>query len=166
MIDKGMHLSEDQILLSLVDENDLSQEVRSHLLACTACQEKKTALISELEHLGQMAKDLAPLPRQKPLPLVRESRHFSFRLRVLAAGFAVVLIIACLLSLVFFTDSSKQMTARLSTEMETDLYLVDEILEESTLPEYYLDIAVTSYSYFDDEFLEFVVPLEEQLDSV
>jgi len=166
MKDKSMHLNEDQILLSLADVNDLSEDIKSHLLACPVCQEKKTALMSELEHLGEMAKDFTPLPQQKPVVLFRESRHFSFRLPVFAAGIAVVLVIACLLSLVLFTDSSKQMTARLSTEIEADLYLLDEILEESSLPEYYLDIAVASYSYFDDEFLEFVTPLEEQFNSV
>ena len=166
MKDKSMHLNEDQILLSLVDENDLSEDMKSHLLACIVCQEKKTALMSELQHLGEMAKDFAPLPQQKPVLLFREPRHLSLHLRILVAGFAVVLIIACLWSLVLFTDSSKPMTARLSTELEAHLYLMDDILKESALPEYYLDIAVASYNYFDDEFLEFVVPLEEQFDPV
>jgi len=166
MKDKSMHLNEDQILLSLVDENDLSGDIKGHLLECPVCQEKKTALMSELEHLGEMAKDFTPLPQQKPVLVFREHLHFSFRLRVIGAGFAVALIIACLLSLVLFTDSSKQMTARLSTEMEADLYLMDDILEESALPEYYLDIDVASHSYFDDEFLEFVAPLEEEFNSV
>lgn len=165
MKDKSIHLNEDQILLSLVDVNDLSGDRKSHLLACSVCQERKAALMSELEHLGEMARAFVPLPQQKPALVIRESRHPGFRLPVFAAGFAVVLVIACLLSLVLFTDSSKQMTARLSTEMEADLYLVDDILEESALPEYYLDMAVASYSYFDDEFLEFVVPLEEEFNS-
>ncbi|KKK71690.1 hypothetical protein LCGC14_2911390 [marine sediment metagenome] len=83
-----------------------------------------------------------------------------------AAGVALVLIIALALSLVLFTDSSKQMTAQLSTEKEAYLYLLDEILEEAYLPDHYLDITAASNSYFDDEFVEFVVPLGDQFNSV
>ncbi len=161
-----MHLSEDQILLSLVDETDLSEQKQSHLLACPVCQEKKTALMSELERMGEMAKHFAPLPQQKPMLPLRESWHLRFRLPIFAAGLAVILLIAFLGSMSLFTDSSKQMTARVSTEREADLPLMDDLLEESAMPEYYLDIAVDSSSYFDDEFLNFVVPLEEQFDSV
>lgn len=166
MEDKRMHLNEDQILLSVVDETDLSEHKKSHLQACPICQEKRTALMSELERMGEMAKHFTPLPQQKPMLPFRESWHFGFRLPIFAAGLAVILLIAFLGSMSLFTDSSKQMTVRLSTEREADLPLMDDILEESAMPEYYLDIAVDSSSYFDDEFLKFVAPLEEQSDSV
>ena len=78
----------------------------------------------------------------------------------------MILIIMCLFSFQLFTDSSKQITTRLAMETEEDLYLLEEILEESALPEYYLDITVTFNSYFDDEFLEFIIPQEEQSNSV
>ncbi len=78
----------------------------------------------------------------------------------------MILIIMCLISFQLFTDSSKQITTRLAMETEEDLYLLEDILEESALPEYYLDIAVTFNSYFDDEFLEFITPMEEESNSV
>lgn len=165
MKESNMHLNEDQIVLSLVDENDLSEDMKNHLLACPECQEKKTALISELKNLGKMAKGLTPLPKRKPALPVRKSRRFGLGLPVVAAGCAAALVIAFLWNTIFFNQPPKQMTARLSTEVEADFYLMDDILEESALPDYYLDIAVASYSYFDDEFLEFVVPLGEDLNS-
>ena len=166
MKDKSAHLNEDHILLSLVDESDLSEEKRSHLLACLACQEKKMALLFELEHLGEMAKGFTPLPQKRPALPFRESRRFIFHRPVFAVGFGVVLVIAGLWSLILFTDSSKQMTPRLSADMEVDLYLTDDILGESALPEYYRDIAVPTSSYFDEEFLDFVAPLGEEFSSV
>ncbi len=166
MKDKTPHLSEDQILLSIVDENDLSDHMKSHLLSCSVCQDRKAVFISDLECLGRMAKDFTPLPRKTPVPSLRKSPRFGFRLPVFAAGLAVVMIIAFLWSRAYFTDPSKQMSAQLWTEAKVDLYLIDDILEESALPEYYLDIAVASYSYLDDEFLEFIVPVEEPDDSV
>jgi hypothetical protein len=166
MKDKSTHLNEDQILFSLVDENDLSDDTKNHLLACPVCQDKKMGLAAELERLGEMVKDFTPASQKRPLPPSQESRHFSFRLPAFAAGFALVLLIACIWGLALFTDSSKQMTAQLSTEMKEGLDLMEDIMEEAVLPEYYLDIAVASYSYFDDEFLEFVVPLEARDNSV
>ena len=166
MKDNSMHLNENQLLVSMIDESDLSEDVKGHLDACQICQEKKTAFMSELENLGKTAKDFTPMPRLKPVLPLRESRHSSFHLPVFASGIAVFLIIACLLSFALFTDSSKQITVQLATETEVDVYFLEDILEESALPEYYLDIAVTFNGYFDDEFLEFITPMEEQSNSV
>lgn len=166
MKDNSMHLNEDQILVSMIDESDLSEDGKGHLDTCQICQEKKTALISELENLGKTVKDFAPMPHHKPVLLLPESQYFNLRLPVFASGIAVFLIIACLVGFTLFTDSSKQITGQFTTEAEVELYLLDDILEESVLPEYYLDIAVTSNSYFDDEFLEFITPMEEQSNSV
>lgn len=166
MKDKGIHLSEDQILLSLVDGNDLSEDIKTHLLACPACRRKKTAFVLELDRLGEKAKYFTPDLKQKPVLLFRKPRDSFPRLPIFAAGVALVLIIALALSLVLFTDSSKQMTAQLSTEKEEYLYLLDEILEEAYLPDHYLDITAASNSYFDDEFVEFVVPLGDRFNSV
>ena len=166
MKDKSMHLNEDHILVSLVDENDLPEDIKSHLQACSICQEKKITLISELENLGKTAKAFTPLPRQKPVLFLQKSRYYIFRRPVFTAGFSIILIIMCLISFQLFTNSSKQITTRLAMETEEDLYLLEDILEESALPEYYLDIAVTFNSYFDDEFLEFITPMEEESNSV
>jgi hypothetical protein len=166
MKDKTPHLSEDQILLSLVDENDLSDHMKNHLLSCSVCQDKKGVLASDLERLGRMAKDFTPLPRKKPVLSSPKSHLFGFRLPVYAAGLAMVLIIAFLWGQAYFTAPSKEMRAQSSSEMKAGLYLIDDILEESALPEYYLDIAVASYSYLDDEFLEFIAPVEVPDNSV
>ncbi len=166
MKENRTHLNEDQILLSLVDENDLSDDAKGHITACQVCREKKTALMSELENLGEIAKDFAPLTRKKPVLVSRKSWHSVLRRPMFASGFAVIFIAVCLLGLTLFIDSSKQITARLSTEAEEDMYLLEDILEKSALPEYYLDITVTSNNYFDDEFLEFITPMEEESNSV
>lgn len=157
----NMHLNEDQVLLSLVDENDLTEDVKTHLQSCALCQEKKMALISELEWLREMAKNLAPLPQNRPVILLPESRHLNFHLPLFATG-AGVLLIVFLWSMIFFSDLSKQKTPPFSPEiMGADIVLLDNLLEESALPEVYLDIVVASNSDFDDDFLEFFIPQEE-----
>lgn len=166
MKDKDIHLNEDQILLSIVDGGEPREEVKNHLAACPLCREERAVLIGDLERLGQMAEELTPLPQKRSVLPLRKPQRFRLRLPVFAAGFAVVLLIACLWSLSFFTDPSKQTRPPFSTEVKADLSLIDDILEDSALPEYYLDIADAPYGYFDDRFLEFLVPLGEQGNSV
>jgi hypothetical protein len=164
MKDKGMHVNEDRILLSIVDGDDLSEDMKDHLTACPLCRAKRMALTCDLERLGEMAKEFTPLPRKGPVRPLWKPHRFPLRLPVFAAGFAVVLVIACLWSLSLFTHPSKQRMPPVSTEVKADLSLIDDIVEGSDVPEYYLDIADT-YGYFDDRFLEFLVPLGEQGDS-
>jgi hypothetical protein len=164
MKDRGMHVDEDQILLSIVDGDDLSEDMKDHLTACPLCREKRTVLRCDLERLGEMAKEFTPLPRKGPVRPLSKPHRFPLRLPVFAAGFAVVLLIACLWGLSLFTDPSKQRMPPFSTEVKADLGLIDDIVEESAVPEYYLAIADAD-GYFDDRFLEFLVPLGEQGDS-
>ncbi len=166
MKEKKIHMNEDQVLLSLIDENDLPKEMRSHLEGCKACQDKRASLLSELECLGKMAGKFTPAPRKRPILPVRESGRKRYHFPVFATGLASAVVVAFLCSVVLFSDSPEQMEADLSVESEVRLHLMEEILEETALSGHYLDITQTSYSYFDDEFLEFVIPVEEGFDSV
>lgn len=161
------HLNEEQIVLSLVDENDLPEAMRRHLKECLTCRNRRKSLAAELDHLGKMASELAPVPQRKPVVSSRKSRRFSFRFPVFASAVAVLVLAVFLFRVVLFTDSSRQhIDANLATQADVRLYLVGELLAESPLPECYRDITLGSYSYFDDDFLEFVAPLEEHIDSV
>jgi hypothetical protein len=166
MKNKSIHLSQDQILLSLVDDNDLSEDIKIHLLGCPACRRKKMAFVLELDRLGEKAKYFAPDVKQNPAFLFQKAQYSFIRRPIYAVGLALVLITVLSLSILLFTDSSKQMTTQLSTEKENYLYLLDEILEEPYLPDPYLDITVASNSYFDDEFVEFIVPMEDPVNSI
>jgi hypothetical protein len=166
MKDKGTHLNEDQILTSLVEKKDLPEERRRHLENCAVCQDKRTSFLSELEYLGKMAGEFTPRPQRKPVLPARESGRQRFRRLAFVSGFAAAVLVAILCSVILFSDSSKQNKVDLAVQSEVRLHLVEEILDEPALSRHYLDITVTSYSDFDEEFLKFVVPLEEEADSV
>ncbi|MBW2217613.1 MAG: hypothetical protein JRF34_10555 [Deltaproteobacteria bacterium] len=166
MKDKNIHLTEDQILLSLIDENDLPDEMRCHLEDCTACQDKRTSLLSELEYLGKMAGEFTPTPQKKSVLLVREPGRQRYHFPAFASGLAATVLVVFLCSVILFSDSSKQMKENPAVESEVRLHLVEDILDEPAISRHYLDITLTSDSYFDDEFLEFVIPLEEESNSI
>jgi len=62
------HLDEDQIIVSIVDEKDLPKKLKGHLEACPVCQERRGALMAQLEGMGHMAKELTPRPQSISLP--------------------------------------------------------------------------------------------------
>ncbi|QTA90670.1 hypothetical protein [Desulfonema magnum] len=161
MKSKTIHLDEDQLIWSVVDENDLAPAVRNHLSSCPVCQERKRHFEQELNNLGNMTKAFSPLPREKPVPVVQIFRNW---LRpAFVSGFALVLLIMGIWWSSPFPVSQENRMTQAVGEMEDDSQLVVEIrvVEEYALPDLYMDIAGESYGYFGDEFLEFVVPLEE-----
>jgi hypothetical protein len=166
MKDRIGHLHEEQIIDSVIDAKGLKEEQRQHLETCPRCSEERAALRLELDRLGQMATDFTPAPQKKPFIPVPESRLLTFRRMAFATGFAAALLVALLWGPAFLSDHGIQEVAEFSNEEEMVLFLVEDILEESALPDLYLDVAATSDNYFDEEFMEFLIPSGEYNDSV
>ena len=165
---KDLHLDEDQVIRSVVDENDLAARVRNHLSTCLVCQGKKQQIEQELRSLGRMAKEFAPLPQQKVrLPFDKSSSLWPWR-PVFATGFAAILLIAGIWWSGLFTTSQEKMMAQIMRETEKDRQLMAEIqaLEGYAPLDFYPDISTESYDGYFDEFLEFVVSLEENQNAV
>ncbi len=160
------HLNEEQIIDAVIDEGGLKEEQRRHLETCTVCREEKADLKLKLDRLGQMAADYTPEPQTSPSISVPESRFLTFRRMAFATGFAAAVIVALIWGPAFFSDPGIQEVAVVSGEEEIDVFLVEDILEESALPDHYLEMAASSSSYFDEEFMDLVIPSEEYDDSV
>lgn len=155
------HLDEDQIIAVVVDEEGLKEEQRRHLETCPLCREEKAALASGLDRLGRMAVKFTPALQRRPSIPARESRLLSFRRMVFATGFAAALLVALIWGPAFLSDPTRQRVVEFSDDEEMDLFLVEDILAESALPDYYLDMAASSPDFFDEEFMELLIPSEE-----
>jgi hypothetical protein len=166
MRQRGDHLTEEQICVCVVDQTDLAEDARDHLLTCPVCRDAKATLEFDLERLGEMARGFVPAPTKKIEIPLKKSRGFGFRLPAFAAAAAAVLFVVMFWGPGFFSDGSKQEGTNSLSQSDSDLYLVEDILDESPLPDYYLDIAVASYGYIDDEFLELIAPIDEPGDTV
>ena len=154
------HLDEDQIILSIVDENDLPRKHRNHLETCPTCQERKGVLIAQLEGMGHIARELAPRPRSISLPEPKVSWGLSFRWPVVASGLASLVIIVAVWGLMFLGGPQLEVAPGPAGQQVVGLSFIDDILEDPVLPVYYQDIAVASFEYFEDAFMDFVIPLE------
>ena len=168
------HLSEDQIIWSVVDESVLSPEQKTHMSSCGLCVESKRKLEKDLKQLGDNARNFAPPMEQKTaLPLEKSGEKFDFfsfgRLNknpVLSlAAAAVILITIVWWSPVFKFDPVFKSDNGLKTgEADRKIWEADELLteisrlSENSLPVVYMDISGESYLGLEEEFIEFVAP--------
>jgi hypothetical protein len=165
---KNLHLDEDQVIRSVVDENDLPATVRNHFSTCLVCQGKKQQIEQELRNLGYVAEECAPLPRREVrLPFYEPRGLWSWR-PVFLAGFAAIVLMAGIWWYGLLTASHEKMMSQVILETKKDEQLMAEInaLEEYTPVDLYPDISGEPDLGYFDEFLMFVVPLEENQDSV
>jgi len=161
------HLNEDQIIRAVVDEDDLTASERNHLLQCFTCQREKRAFEQVLNRLGEMSEELLPSPRRRFAPDAQENRSLWRWRPALAVGFVIVLLMIGIWWTSFFTRVQENGSMHITQKMESDQQFMAEstFIEDYALPNRYIDIIDNSNNgdyddyYYDDEFLEFVLPL-------
>lgn len=157
------HLNEDQFIRAIADESDLSRTERTHLSECPECRAKKQEFEDILNTFTAMAKAFAPLPRKK---IGLSERPGFSRYPRLQPVFAAGLLFAMLLLISLWPSAPSReehgTTARqILREMEKDEALMDEVLELEESENLYPELFAEPCGYFNDEFLDFVVPSEE-----
>lgn len=177
---KDEHLNEDQIICAIVDENDLPKDKRSHLYSCQKCNDKKMALMSDLKSFGSMVENFSPdRERTKKIVYKKASPFFRFNFPTIWTAAGALLVLVCIWSFAQIHFSPKPLDMPINT-MSAELQLIEDfsIEDESELSSGftngftsvfttdYQDIISVSVEYFDEDFLEFIAPLEESADSV
>lgn len=163
---KGVHLEEDQLLIAVVDETDLPQSQRDHLLVCRQCKEDKEKIEEDLAHLGQMTERFSPSPKRKvSLPPEKPQRFFwwSWQTRT-ALGAVVVAIFIGIVGIPTLFDYTRGIRENTYTQkiLEEEEFMTDvSMLAENALPQEYLDITGETDEEMDEEFLEFMTPMIE-----
>ncbi|MBC8394727.1 MAG: hypothetical protein H8E17_19430 [Deltaproteobacteria bacterium] len=159
---KRDHLNENRYIIAVIDKNDLHQSEIDHLAACSACRAEKKRFEQELENLGRLAKDIAPISRQKPaLILNKKSELRPFR-PVFVTGFALTLLTAVILWSTTNVFTPTNITSPNLTETEADRHLISEIegLETLALSVSYWEIPSEVDGYMNDDFINFIAPFE------
>lgn len=167
--EKKRHLDEDQILRAMVDASELSSSMRKHLEYCERCRSQKEGLEKELAHLGRVAEQFAPLPRER-LNVDKidepEPARWLWMWRP-ALGIAIAMTVLVIFSWwpkqesgVFKTDGGTKVVAD-DLKGSESLMTAIGILSENALPQAYLDIAAETESAMYEEFINFIAPLTE-----
>ena len=166
--EKSLHLTEKEIIQTVIDETDLSESIREHLYKCHICRSEKEGLGNQLTRLGNTAERLSPSP-QKNFKLSQKDglkvpRVWRWQWKsLLAAGMAAAMIFVVLLYKTPFPISQKDREEERAMEFVQDEQLMVDIssLVENPFPEIYLDLSGESIPEVSEEFINFVIPVIE-----
>lgn len=162
--EKEIHLSDEQLLMAMIDGADVSPALQAHLNECAQCCQAKSQIEREFEQLGQTAERFVPVPRRRIVLPLEDSRVGAVRFRQWRTSVAVA---ATALILIFFVWGSNQMlmqedntgnSALENQEAEILIMEVNVLLGEA-IPQVYMEICVECELHFNDEFIEFIAPV-------
>lgn len=157
------HLTEDHILQAVIDGTDLSALQQQHLAACSRCQSHRERLENELTHLGQLAARYAPEPLRR-ITVVQDKVPSRFSIRRFAFSAAAVAAVIIVVWATFLIRSQQQggrgNQAQDMVEAESLMKEVN-VLVENALPPVYLDIVGETNLNTDKDFMDFLIPTNE-----
>jgi len=163
---RNLHLEEDQLIRAVVEESDLPETLREHLSGCPECRAAKKRIEEDLARLGQMAKRLSPSPLRKvSLPSEKSQNAFrwTWQWRVaFGVGAAAVFAVFVMGMPPLFKHTPEESTYT-QEMLETEEFMAEvSMLSENALPSVYLDMAGESDPEFYEEFMQFLVPVNEE----
>jgi hypothetical protein len=157
------HLGEDDMLRAVIDDTDLSALQRQHLAECTRCRSHRQSLESELTHLGQLAERYAPEPLRR-ITVAQDKVRLPFSIRGFAFSAATVAAVIIVVWAAFLIRNQQQgPVGNLAQNMVEAERLMTEInvLVENALPQVYLDIVGDTNLKMDEDFIDFLIPINE-----
>lgn len=157
------HLGEDDMLQAMIDDTNLSTLQQQHLAECPQCRSQRERLENELAHLGQMAERFAPEP-MRHITVADDKVRAPFSIRGFAFSAAAVAAVIVVVWATFLIRSQQQgHIGNLAQNMVEAERLMTEInvLVENALPQVYLDIVADTDLNLDEDFIDFLIPLNE-----
>jgi hypothetical protein len=139
--DYDVHLSESQVLASLVDESDLPPETRSHLAMCAHCQAVRRLHTDRLQRLADLAG--ASIPKSSRRMILPEETIGLSRaelLRLWARCWKPALFVGAMAALVLLVTTlwwqpiQQRQLAKLDQEWQEDGALLAEVQRLTTEP--------------------------------
>ncbi len=165
---RNVHLDEQRIIASLVDENDLAAQEREHLKVCPICSASRHHLAAELHGLSEAAMRSTPEPRRRfalPEAEVLRGSGWAGRWYVGLATAAACLVLVITLTVPHLFTGNLQPYGKLNLADETAademLIAATEDIEENGLPASLQEIVPDTGSTDDnDDFLDFAAPVD------
>jgi predicted anti-sigma-YlaC factor YlaD len=157
------HLEEDDILQAVVDDTDLSVLQQQHLVECSQCRTRKERLKHELARLGQLAERYAPKPQKRVIVAEQKvwSSLLNWRIAISAAAVAAVILVVW--GTLLIQNQQQGSIGNLAQDMVEAERLMTQIniLVENALPQVYLDIVGETSLNLDEDFMDFLIPVNE-----
>lgn len=167
--DQNGHLGEDLIARAVIDEADLAPTERDHLENCPLCADSKQRLVRQLQGFSDAARRYTPYQQHKVILPAFEARTGTewpgrWYLGFAGAAASLALILALLWPHLFTRGALPGTNVEIAREMAADAKLIADIqdLEEDSLPSSFREIAPNPGPIDDEDFLDFVVPVDTE----
>ena len=157
------HLAKNDILQAVIDDTDLSDLQRVHLVQCSHCRSLKEQLEQELARLGQLAKRYSPAPQRRITVIERKDRSPFFSWGFAFGAAAVAAAILVVLGTFLIRSQQQGNIGNLAQNMVEAERLMTEVnvLVENALPPVYLDIVGETDLSADEDFIDFLIPITD-----
>ena len=157
------HLEEDDILQAVIDDTDLSVQQQQHLAECSQCRVSKERLEHELTRLGQLAERYAPKPQKRIIVAEQKVRWPLLNWKTAFSAAAVAAVILIVWGTVLIQNQQQGTIGNLAQDMVEAERLMTQIdmLVENALPQVYLDIIGETSLSLDEDFMDFLIPIDE-----
>lgn len=161
----GRHPDLNELLIGVVDEQELAAEVRAHLQQCASCRAEKERFEADLDRFAAVAAERVPRPNRAIVLPELESTSFFRPLSVWKMAFGgicgAIVVLGLLLGSIGRKAPSPPDLPALLAEMQEDERLMGEIaaLEQDLLPRLCRDLTDEPDAGFDENFMEYVVPV-------
>lgn len=160
-VQNDIHLNDEQLILAVIDEKDLTGENHRHLQECSICNEKVASFRAELLEFGEYARASVP-PLTKNMILPQDESASASGMLAWFPSFSAAVMTGLVLFVYFLgieATSTKLPDYQAPEDLLAEEYLMDEIFEmvENPLSNELYQL-VGDNGGFDDEFLQFVVP--------
>jgi hypothetical protein len=154
------HLSEDELIVSLIDQKDLPPERYVHLSGCPACSSARKTIHQQLSGIGRKAERLAPLLSKKLyLPQAEDKQRYRRR-RYLTPAFGGILAIILAVMAVWRPGALKTDKINPGGYIRSDDTLLIQVsaLVENPLPDTYREISDIAESDMKEDVTDLIVP--------
>jgi hypothetical protein len=159
------HLSEDEIVVAMVDPTDLAPSRQSHLHHCRHCETARRQLERGLARFGERVDQWTPSPLgpasfpDRPIRIRGIGWKWAWKGITAAAAAALVIMVVNLgpqLATVGHFDPSG-IAEKAPIEIERLVGQVNALVENA-LPSTYVQLTGGNGSMIDDKFMDFIVP--------
>ncbi|WP_028316013.1 hypothetical protein [Desulfatibacillum aliphaticivorans] len=166
MSNKNRHLTDDLVLTSIVDYDDLPVQSREHLESCPACREQRELLMNSLYGLGDAARSFCPPAPSMPRAWESAPRaswlSFLFQPKpmfAIAGALASIVLALVLLPMQQPSVRNHSSGAPDIAAIETQVFMEDVYdIGENSLPPVFMDLAGETYTEWDQDFYDFLAP--------
>ncbi len=167
------HLDPERIIASIIDDSGLSPQEQEHLNMCPACAAARARLASQLAGLSEQGVRHTPRSRKKViLPAAQPVNAMAWLMRwslgVAAAVATVVIVAVFLLGRLLPGGLQGVDEMSLAREAAQDKMFLAEVraLEHDPLPAAYSEIIPDPVVSLDEDFFDFLIPLESNGDGL